>query len=143
MPKKEMRIEKTVLLVDDDRDDLELLQNALKAIDPNHTIIEAANGVEGLAKLNSLIGKGELPCLIVLDINMPKMDGKQTFMAIKCNNKLSKIPVVIFSTSTSLLDKSFFERHHTAYFVKPVNFSALATTASKMIRYCEHRSKGE
>src|SRR5215213_9195112 len=108
-----MRIEKTVLLVDDDKDDFEMLQEALKTIDGNHKIIEAGNGEEGMVKLKSLMKQGELPCLIVLDINMPKMDGRQTFLAIKSDDTLSKIPVVIFSTSTSLLDRTFFERHHT------------------------------
>jgi CheY-like chemotaxis protein len=136
-----MRIEKTVLLIDDDKDDMELLEGALKIIHGNHKIIEAENGEEGLAKLKTLIQDGELPCLIVLDINMPKMDGKQTFLAIKSNHKLSKIPVVIFSTSTSLLDKTFFERHHTAYFVKPINFTELASIASKMIGHCHQSSK--
>jgi CheY-like chemotaxis protein len=138
--KGEMRIQKTVLLVDDDMDDLELLQEALRTIDGDHKIIEAGNGEEGLGKLNKLMADGELPCLIVLDLNMPKMDGRQTFLAIKADSKLSHIPVVIFSTSTSLLDRIFFERHHTAYFIKPVSFSALASTASKMITHCQHRA---
>jgi CheY-like chemotaxis protein len=136
-----MRIEKTVLLIDDDKDDLELLEGALKIINDDHKIIEATNGEDGLAKLRNLIIEGELPCLIVLDINMPKMDGRQTFLAIKSDHQLSKIPVVIFSTSTSLLDKSFFERHHTAYFVKPVNFTELARIASRMIGHCHQSSK--
>jgi CheY-like chemotaxis protein len=136
-----MKIEKTVLLVDDDQDDLELLQEVFKLLDGNHQIKMAHNGEDGLAELESMVAHGELPCLIVLDINMPRMDGKQTFLAIKSNRKLSDIPVVIFSTSTSLLDRVFFERHHTAYFTKPVSFSALASTAAKMITHCEHRSR--
>jgi CheY-like chemotaxis protein len=135
-----MKIEKTVLLIDDDRDDVEMLEEAMKTIDLNHQVLEAENGEEGMNKLKDLMKKGELPCLIVLDVNMPKMDGKQTFMAIKSDEKLSKIPVVIFSTSTSILDKTFFERHNTAYFVKPINFTELARTASRMISLCRHRS---
>ncbi len=136
-----MRIEKTVLLVDDDKDDLEMLQEALKTIDGNHKIIEAENGEEGLAKLKSMMKVGEQPCLIVLDINMPKMDGRQTFLAIKSDRELSKIPIVIFSTSTSLLDRTFFERHHTAYFVKPINVKEFARIASRMISHCQHGSR--
>jgi CheY-like chemotaxis protein len=134
-----MRIDKTVLLIDDDEDDLEMLEQALKLIDGSHQIIEAKDGMDGLQKLVELRNKNILPCLIVLDINMPRMDGKQTFVSIKADEMLSTIPVVIFSTSTSLLDRTFFERHHTAYFVKPVNFTALATTAARMIRHCFHK----
>ena len=134
-----MLIERTVLLIDDDEDDLEMLEQALKLIDGDHQIIEAKDGMEGLEKLVQLKDKNILPCLIVLDINMPRMDGRQTFVSMKADETLSKIPVVIFSTSTSLLDRTFFERHHTDYFVKPVNFTALATTASRMIRHCFHK----
>jgi CheY-like chemotaxis protein len=136
-----MLVEKTVLLIDDDKEDLEMLQDALKTIDINHKILEAHDGIQGLAKLKELNEQNILPCLIVLDINMPKMDGKQTFVTIKNNSQLSKIPIVIFSTSSSLLDKTFFERYNTAYFVKPINFVELARTASRMINMCFHGSR--
>jgi CheY-like chemotaxis protein len=132
-----MRIESTVLLVDDDKDDLEMLEEALRIINPGHQVVEAHNGEEALDSLNTMLDKGELPCLIVLDINMPKLDGKQTFMKIKANNKLAKIPIVIFSTSTSVLDRNFFERHRTAYFIKPINFAEFTKTASRMISHCQ------
>jgi len=135
-----MVIEKTVILIDDDKDDLELLQEALKAVDADHSIIEAYDGLEAMATLTKLLEQKRLPCLIVLDVNMPKMDGKQAFIAIKSDTSLSKIPVVVFSTSTSLLDRTFFERHKTAYLVKPFSFTELARTASRMINLCHHKS---
>ena len=134
-----MRFEKKVLLVDDDKDDLEMLEEALKIISTGHSIIEASNGQEALEILTRMLNEGELPCLIVLDINMPKMDGKQTFMKIKADNNLANIPVVIFSTSTSMLDRYFFERHRTAYFIKPINFAEFTKTASRMISHCINR----
>ena len=133
-----MRIENTVMLIDDDPDDLEILQDAISAIDGRHKIVTASDGVEGLQKLNELSASGSLPCLIVLDLNMPKLDGKQTFVAIKASKQLSKLPVVIFSTSSSMLDKSFFDRYDVAYFVKPVNFRQFVETASRLINYCSH-----
>jgi len=138
-----MQVERTVLLVDDDKDDLELLEEALKIVDANHRIIEAQNGEEALGVLNNLVKEGKMPCLIVLDINMPKMDGRQTFLAIKADAKISNIPVVIFSTSSSMLDRTFFERHNTAYFIKPINFTQFARTASRMISLCDHRTNQE
>lgn len=134
-----MHVDKTVVLIDDDPDDLELLTDALSAIDKGHKIVTAGNGLEGIKKLEELSDKGKLPCLIVLDLNMPKMDGKQTFMAIRSNEKLNKLPVVIFSTSSSMLDKTFFDRHDTAYFVKPVHFNQFIETASRLINYCLHK----
>lgn len=136
-----MKLENTVLVVDDDPDDRDMLQSALKDVDVSHHLIEANNGVEALMKLEELSKQGKLPCLVVLDVNMPKMDGRETFLAIRNNKKLSKIPIVIFSTSDSLLDKTFFQRHDTAYFVKPVNFTELRKTASRLIGICYHNSR--
>jgi CheY-like chemotaxis protein len=136
-----MRIDRTVLLIDDDKDDLELLEEALKGVDLEHKVIEAHNGVEGLQTLNELASGQSLPCLIVLDLNMPRMDGKQTFLALKSDERFSDIPVVIFSTSSSQMDKTFFNHHQTAYLVKPVNYTELARTASRMINICYHRSQ--
>jgi len=135
-----MQFEKTVLLIDDDKDDLEMLQEALNTINRDHRIIEALNGMQGLEKLNQMAASGTLPCLIVLDINMPRMDGRQTFVALKRDNRFTHVPVVIFSTSSSQSDKTFFEHHKTAYLVKPVNFTELARTASRMINICYHKS---
>lgn len=135
-----MRMERTVLLIDDDKDDLEMLQQALAEINIDHNIIEARDGIQGLATLNDLLGKNQLPCLVVLDINMPKMDGRETLMKIKSDETLSKIPIVIFSTSSSLLDRTFFDRYNTAYFVKPIRFQELKNTAERLINICYHRS---
>ena len=135
-----MRIERTVLLIDDDKDDLEMLEQALSGIDIEHRIIEASDGVQGLAVLNDLLDKKELPCLIVLDINMPRMDGRETLVNIKSDKQLSRIPIVIFSTSSSPMDRTFFERYDTTYFVKPIRFDELKKTAKRLINICYHRS---
>jgi len=137
-----MRFEKTVLLIDDDKDDLEMLEDALKLIKADHQVIEAGDGLEAIKTLELLVSQERLPCLIVLDVNLPKLDGKQTFLAIKSNNELRHIPIVIFSTSRNAMDRIFFEKHNTAYFVKPVNFSDFASTASQMIDACYHRAGG-
>lgn len=138
-----MQFGKTVLIIDDDKDDLEMLQHALTDVDGEHKIVEAADGVYGLGVLNEMVDSKELPCLIVLDINMPRMDGRETLVKIKSDEKLSKIPIVIFSTSSSQMDKTFFDRYGTAYFVKPINFEDLKKTAARLISICKHNSENK
>jgi CheY-like chemotaxis protein len=128
---------KTILCIDDDPDDLQLLREAVKSIDGNITILEANDGEDGMAQLSRLKEAGNLPCLVVLDINMPRMDGKTTFVKIRSDDGLSAVPVVIFSTSSSPLDKMFFTREQVAYFTKPINFSQLVEVAAAMISYCK------
>ena len=78
----------------------------------------------------------ELPCLVVLDINMPRMDGKQTLVALQKDEDLSAIPVVLFSTSSSALDKSFSKAKHVELITKPFDFKSLYVTAHKLLSYC-------
>ncbi len=127
-----------ILYVDDDRDDVELLQEALNTLDGSHYLIKATDGEEGIAKLELMKQKGELPCLIVLDVNMPKMDGKKTLQLIKADAFLEKIPVVIFSTSDNYLDKLYFKDKNVEYITKPIDFLHLVKVATKLLNYCKN-----
>jgi CheY-like chemotaxis protein len=129
-------LEHTIFCIDDDPDDLNMLRDVVKGIDKKYSIMEARNGAEGLKELHAMKSSDEYPCLIVLDINMPKMDGKSTFLSIKADPRLSRIPIVIFSTSSNPMDKMFFAKEHVEYFVKPVNFQQLVEVATKMLSYC-------
>lgn len=128
--------QKTILYVDDDKDDLALFRQAVKTIDSNHQIVEAFDGLHALTMLKQMTETGALPCLIVLDINMPRMDGKQTLVAIQKDSALASIPVVLFSTSSSALDKTFCEAKHVELVTKPFEFEALYQTASRLLRHC-------
>lgn len=126
----------TILYIDDDVDDLQLLQEALASVNANCQIVEAHDGVEGLDRLHQMRDEGGLPCLIVLDINMPRLDGRKTFQLIRANEQLAHIPVVIFSTSNSELDKMFFKGKDVEYITKPIRFSNLVSIATRLLEYC-------
>ena len=78
---------KIVLCVDDDPDDRDLIRNAIFHVDPSYTVAHATNGKEALQYLQRA-SETELPCLVILDINMPVMDGKQTLVEIKRQKSL-------------------------------------------------------
>lgn len=126
-----------ILYIDDDRDDFEMLSHAIHEIDSAHAILEATNGEEGLAVLNQMKTSGSLPCLIVLDINMPKLDGRQTFVRIKADPDLKNIPIVIFSTSSSEVDKLFFKSKNVEYLTKPYEYTHLVEVAKRLLNLCE------
>lgn len=127
----------TILCVDDDPDDLQLLQEAFKAVGSEYRIIEARDGEDALVFLREKKASGDLPCLVILDINMPKVDGKQTLLSIQSDSQLSAIPVVIFSTSSSLMDKMFFTRRKVEFFTKPINFDQFYEVAAKFLNFCK------
>jgi CheY-like chemotaxis protein len=127
----------TILCIDDDADDLQLLKEAIETIDASFIILQAQNGEEGLAQLKKLKAQNTLPCLIILDINMPKMDGRQTFQLIRADDGLASVPVVIFSTSSSPMDKMFFTKKDVEYFTKPISFQEFTDAAKKLLQSCK------
>src|SRR3954463_13045251 len=115
---------KKILLVDDDVDDLQLITESLMMHDPTLKIVEARNGKEALNFLNSAI---YLPSLIILDINMPVMDGKETLLALKDNEKFKEIPIVMFTTSSNDMDRIYFRRLKVEMLTKPYTIDDMNT----------------
>ena len=115
---------RTVLCVDDDPDDRELVCTVIKDIDPSFNVIHAENGLEAHNILSKAKATGQFPCLVILDINMPIMDGKETLVKIKEDKVLSRIPVAMFTTSSNEADKTFFSKYGVALVTKPSNIKS-------------------
>ena len=127
----------TVLCIDDDADDLEMLNHALESTGKEYQVIQAQDGLEGIRRLHELKNAGQLPCLIVLDVNMPRMDGRETFRSIRADEQLERIPVVVFSTSKSHVDQMYFSGKNVEYITKPAGISPLEEIATRMLQHCE------
>jgi len=132
-----------ILCIDDDPDDIDMLNEAFQSLGVQYELVKAHNGEEGITELRRLHNDGTVPCLIVLDINMPRMDGREAFNAIRKEPAFSAIPVVIFSTSSSQMDKMFFSRKSVEYFVKPIDFNKLSDVASAFLKICENGGTDE
>ena len=105
------------LLIDDDTDDHELVLTGLRRTLASLRFITAKNGFEALAILESVYRK---PDLILLDLNMPIMDGRQFFAEFKKLPDLKSIPVVILTTSDDDQDrKDFLSMGAREFFTKP------------------------
>lgn len=106
---------RTVFLIDDDADDREIFSDSLASIDPAIVFEQAVNGQDAFEKLESR--SFPKPDLIFLDLNMPVMDGRTFLKKIKENIHFSDIPVIIYSTSSSDLDKAFAIQHQAVMFL--------------------------
>ena len=115
----------TCLLIDDDVDDQDIFILALEEVDATIRCHVANDGVEALQQLSE--EKNFRPDYIFLDLNMPRMNGRQCLAAIKKLNSLRDIPVVIYSTSSDQKDMADTKQlGATDYIVKPNTVAALA-----------------
>lgn len=112
---------KTILLLEDDRVDAMTVKRALKTIHVNNPVVTVGNGEEGLVWLQD--PQNETPCIILLDLNMPRMNGIEFLNVIKRNANLRTIPVVVLTTSKDELDRArSFDLGVAGYMVKPVDY---------------------
>jgi len=119
--------EAVILLVEDSLADQELVRRVMENSKIRNTLYIAEDGVEALDFLRgqgAYIGQtNPRPDLILMDINMPRMDGKQTLSGIRRDDDLKSIPVIMLTTSTS--ERDVFESYNlgaNAYISKPVDF---------------------
>lgn len=113
-----------IFLVDDDDYDCEVFGDALKEFYTNHTLIVFKNGNSVVSHLKIL--ENELPDLIFLDLNMPKMTGVQCLKEIRKENHLQKISIAIYTTSATDIDmESTFTAGANIFITKPTQFPEL------------------
>lgn len=120
-----MRKEIRILLVEDNDGDIFLTLEALKEARVNNDIDVVKDGEKALQFLNkeNEFANAETPDLILLDINLPKMDGKEVLARIKSDEVLKVIPVVMLTTSDSERDiMDSYQNHANCYITKPVDF---------------------
>lgn len=131
-----MNSSKTVVyLADDDADDRYFLRKALEDTDPSVTIVEAENGGDLLALLDSWSQKRDSPPvhLILLDMNMPQVNGLEALMMIKANPLLRHIPTVMISTSADPGQVSTaYQNGLNSYIQKPVSYSQITRIVQAM-----------
>jgi CheY-like chemotaxis protein len=90
------------LLVDDDVDDVLLFEEVLREVDKDIRLFSSSNGMEALEFLQK--NSNNLPRLIFLDLNMPRMDGKECLKAIKQDARFNQVPVIMYTTSSQSRD---------------------------------------
>jgi len=141
MKTKPLHKQHTILWADDDADDLYFVKEVMEVLDDKHRVIEASNGRQALDYLSSIDCPSQLPCLVVLDINMPVLDGKETLAIIKSEEKYSTITVVVFTTSSSEKDRLFCERFGVEMYSKPHTYSGFEEMVSNLLQQCKSQKE--
>lgn len=127
-----------ILIAEDDADDRFLLQAAFDENGFTDSLVFVENGVDLLDHLHNGLTEPavSLPHFILLDLNMPKKDGREVLREIKQITGLKNIPVIIFSTTNNMQEmRRCFELGANSYITKPNSFERLIQTVAAMRNY--------
>jgi len=127
-----------ILVVDDDDADALMISEALEGAETPSTVRRVADGREALDYLRreGRFTDAHRPDLILLDLNMPGMDGRETLAAIKSDDRLKAIPVVILTTSGAAPDiVASYQHRANAYVTKPFGLDDFESTVQQIDRF--------
>lgn len=123
-----------VLIVEDDKVDVLMIKRAFKDLKISNNLVFAGNGEEALEYLSDT--KKDKPCLILLDINMPKMNGIEFLKIFRKKRTKNNIPVVVITTSKEESDKvEMFKLSVSGYMIKSLKYNEFLNTISTIQSY--------
>ena len=132
-----------ILIAEDDADDRFLFKTAFEEKGYDDDIEFVENGIELLKFLYTIEekkpGERQYPSFILLDLNMPKKDGREVLKEIKQHPEFKKIPVVVFTTTNSENEiRRCYELGANTYVVKPVSFDSLLKVVEEIRKYWQN-----
>jgi two-component system, response regulator len=131
----------TIFLVEDNDGDAELAVRAFQHGKVNHKLVRARDGLEAL---DYLFGRGKYadrdvgdqPAVMLLDLNIPKINGLEVLKAIRADERTKLLPVVILTTSNEDKDRlRAYEEYANSYVVKPIDFDQFIAATSHLSLY--------
>ena len=129
-----MRNARPVLLVEDDSIDAITVKRALHDLGVQTLLVHSTNGEEALQYLRD--DANEKPCIILLDLNIPKMSGIEFLRIVKSDEYLKAIPVIVLTTSKKDHDViDSFEQSVAGYMIKPVNYQQFVEAMRTLHKY--------
>ena len=126
---------KFIILGEDDIDDQEILEEIFSTVDTTLSLQFFNNGRKVISHLEN--AEDNLPCLIVLDFNMPELNGAEILKILSKDDRLKQIPKIIWSTSDAPVYKAMcLEYGACDYLVKPSKINDLKAMVEHMLSYC-------
>lgn len=124
-----------VLYADDDPDDLQFVRESFAEHAPDIRLLSFNSAIDMLRYLEDE-KKNTHPCLIILDINMPGMNGKEALKVLRTMNRYEEIPVVLFTTSTAPHDAGFAKQYGAAFISKPLSERQMNEITDQFMDHC-------
>ena len=124
-----------IVYAEDDWDDVQFVKDCFHKYDNKIELLHAQNGSEALQALHGLLEKDVKPCLIILDINMPLMDGLKLIARVRADGKHKETPVVVITTEAAPEDRRrALALGANAYLIKPVQAKAVISTVKELLK---------
>lgn len=130
-----------VLYADDDPEDIELVSEAFQVYAQNVELLTFRDGVELLSFIDRIDQFEAAPCLFILDINMPRLNGKETLKQLRTKEALAEVPAVLFSTSSLPSDALFARNYNAGFVTKPLHTSQVHMIIDQIIEHCSNEVK--
>jgi len=131
-----MTVPLEILLVEDNEGDIEMTQRAFRGQEPACNISVVNDGVEAMEFLSKrgVYSAVPTPRIILLDLNMPRMDGRRFLDVVKDDPEFKAIPVVVLTSSNSLTDiRDCYKRYASCYVVKPFDGKAFSNAVRQVV----------
>ncbi len=138
-----MLTENIVLYADDDTDDLQFIKEAFSRYSHMVELVTVSDGFEAISYLRNLPVNKPVPCLIILDINMPRMDGKEALKTIREMKRFEKVAAILFTTSSQIKDKDFAKKYNAGFLTKPIKYNEVDMIADQFIEQCSEETKNK
>lgn len=133
---KDITPKNLVLYADDDADDLQIVRESFSRYSSSVELVTVTNGAQALSFLKNLPPHESSPCLIILDINMPIMDGKETLVRIREISSFKHVPTILFTTSSQPLDKAFADKYNAGFLTKPIDYNQMNQISDQFLEHC-------
>lgn len=130
-----------VLYADDDADDQQLIHEAFEEFSSIIDLVLFNNGIELYNYVQSLEPFQPHPCLIILDVNMPVADGKQTLKRLRNLDDYKEVPIVLFTTSTLPSEAAFADSYNAGFITKPLYAKQIHLILNQLIEHCTDEMK--
>lgn len=124
----------TILYIEDDADDRDLLTESMQKAAPGVTVVLVPDGLQAFSYLDRNVS--QLPSLIILDLNLPLIDGSEVYDRLQADARFRDIPVVLFTSSEQPQDREQFERRGAPFISKPFNYAYMKDIVREMLSYC-------
>ncbi len=122
-----------ILLIEDDKIEIMKIHRTIKSLSLKHHLTEVDNGIDALNILN---GMEDLPDIILLDLNIPKMNGIEFLSVLKANPNLNSIPIIILTTSNNRKDlMQCYKFGISGYLLKPLRYEDYVLKIEKLLSY--------